>query len=191
MQYNMLTAAGRGENLSMEAAEANDLRQQVVAIIYLLIFILSGVMFISWFRRAYANLHKRVSGLEHQEVHAAWCWFIPILNLFRPYQIMMELYRRTDQYLSERRPDYQPALDYQKVGWWWGFWVLSSILGQIVFRTSIRAEDIDSLTMVTVLNMVASAANMAAAFLAVQAVKGYASREPLLRDMTEEELAIS
>lgn len=61
-------------------------------IAYFIFFIISAIIYIQWFRRAYFNLHCEISDLKFTENWAAIGWFIPILNWFRPYSIMTELY---------------------------------------------------------------------------------------------------
>ncbi len=55
-----------------------------------------------WFRRAYFNLHQKVSYLSHSEGWAAGSWFVPIVNLYRPYQIMKEIYVETKELFTKR-----------------------------------------------------------------------------------------
>jgi Domain of unknown function (DUF4328) len=56
MQLNLLKDAAAG-NLNQQAAEANDIRVSIVAIVNLAALICTIVFFIMWFRRAYNNLH--------------------------------------------------------------------------------------------------------------------------------------
>ncbi len=70
-QYILLQSAANGEAISMEYATSNDLRERIIAIIYLIVFLVSAFTFIQWFRRAYFNLHLRVNYLSHSEGWAA------------------------------------------------------------------------------------------------------------------------
>ena len=81
MQYDLLQTVANGGFISDEAVEANDTRESFLGIIYLIAYIISGITFIMWFRRAYFNLHQKVSWLNHSEGWAAGCWFVPIVNL--------------------------------------------------------------------------------------------------------------
>ena len=84
LQYDLLQILANGGDVSMEAADSNDLREQAISIVYLITFVISGVTFIQWFRRAYFNLHSKVNHLSHTEGWAAGSWFVPIINLYRP-----------------------------------------------------------------------------------------------------------
>ncbi len=80
LEYGLLTSL----EITTEAAESNDTRQQIIAIFYLVAYIISAVTFISWFRRAYYNLHSKVDNLDNSEAAAAYSWFIPFVNLYKP-----------------------------------------------------------------------------------------------------------
>ncbi len=58
-QYDLLNTVANGGEISTETANANDSREQIVGIIYMIAYIISGIMFIQWFRRAYYNLHQK------------------------------------------------------------------------------------------------------------------------------------
>jgi len=91
-QLRLLQRFQSGITVSVSEATANDMRVTILALIYMVAYITSAVMFIRWFRRAYFNLHQVARVLTHSEGWAAGAWFVPIVNLFRPYQIMKELY---------------------------------------------------------------------------------------------------
>lgn len=59
-QFNMLQSVQDGNTLPMDEANANDTRVQLLSVLYLVVYIISGITFIMWFRRAYFNLHNRV-----------------------------------------------------------------------------------------------------------------------------------
>ncbi len=57
---------------------------------------LAGIPFLLWFRQAYANL--LLVGSRETSYRPGWAigaWFVPILNLWRPYKLMNDLWRRT------------------------------------------------------------------------------------------------
>lgn len=101
-QYDLIQTVADGGYISDEAATANDLREQIIGVTYMIVLLVSAVTFIQWFRRAYFNLHQRVVNLSHSEGWAAGAWFVPILNLFRPYQIMKELFVETKKLLIQK-----------------------------------------------------------------------------------------
>lgn len=184
-QYDLLRNAANGIEITTEAAESNDTREQIIGIIYLVIFIISAITFIQWFRRAYYNLHLKTNDLTHEEGIAASCWFIPILNLYRPYQIMKELYNKTIELLTNK------GLTNQKtnttfLGFWWAIWIIDGIIGQFVFRFSLRAETLDDLNTVTIAGLIDNAVGIPLALLAIKVIHDYSKLEPLMDDLYDE-----
>lgn len=183
LQYDLLQSAAAGNTISPATANANDLREQVIAIITMIGYIISAVTFIQWFRRAYFNLHQRATVLSYTEDTAAYCWFIPIQNLYTPYRVMKELYEETKKILAEQGYTSNIRLDTTWVGLWWAFWVINNFISQLVFRTSLKAEGLDELINVTSLGLVSNLIGIPLALLAIKVVKDYADVEYLLNDI--------
>ncbi|MPZ89353.1 MAG: DUF4328 domain-containing protein [Nitriliruptorales bacterium] len=76
----------------------------------------STISFIWWFRRAYGNLPALGHARHHGVGWSIGAWFVPILNLFRPKQIAIELWAAGD---PPAPPPDPPGL----VGWWWGIFL--------------------------------------------------------------------
>lgn len=179
-EYQLLSNASAGLSISPESATANDTRQLIISILYLIAYITSAVTFIMWFRRAYYNLHTQIFNLNHDEGWAAGAWFVPFLNLFRPYQIMKELYQETEHLLVERVENYQTHNHTALLGGWWALWIFVSFVGQFVFRYSVGADTIEELMVVSVASIVSSVASIPLAFMAVEVIGRYAKMEALL-----------
>uniref|UniRef100_UPI003364D9F2 DUF4328 domain-containing protein n=1 Tax=Haliscomenobacter sp. TaxID=2717303 RepID=UPI003364D9F2 len=179
-EYQLLSNASAGLTISPESATANDTRQLILAIVYLIAYITSGVTFISWFRRAYYNLHTQIYNLNYDEGWAAGAWFVPILHLFRPYQIMKELYQETENLLAERVENYQAHNHTALLGGWWALWIFVSLIGQFVFRYSIGADTIEELMVVSIASIISSVASIPLAFIAVEVIGRYAKMEAML-----------
>ena len=185
-QYQLLYKAGNGNIVLEETARANDTRQQMIAIAYMVAYLVSVVTFIMWFRRAYNNLHQRNAFLSFSEGWAAGSWFVPIFNLFRPYQIMKEMYARTGELLAERQVIHTCRLEVAILGWWWFLWILAGLAGQVEYRISKYATSIDALKEVTVFSMVDNVLGIILAIVAAKVVKNYADAEPLMMELANE-----
>lgn len=121
MYHGFLDKLSKGKIDEGTSAEAysNYIRHTVVSIAYLVFFILAAIRFIMWFRRAYFNL--RIISPESVVYEVGWAagsWFIPLLNLVRPYQIMMEIWYETYFNIGDERKDNRAI-----IGWWWGLFV--------------------------------------------------------------------
>jgi len=179
LQYNLLQTVANDGQISSETATDNDLRQKIIAIIYLVTYIISGITFIRWFRRAYFNLHLKAETLSFTEGWAAGSWFVPFISLYRPKQIMKELYVETQNLLTAKQENSTVNLNTQFIGWWWALWLIASFLGQFVFRYSLKAESLEALTTATIASIIASIIGIPLALITVKIIKDYAEIEPL------------
>ena len=186
-QYDLLQTAANGGKISIETAIANDTREQIIGIIHFIAFVISAVTFIQWFRRAYYNLHLRVNHLSHTEGWAAGSWFVPIVNLYRPYQIMKELYQETKELLTKKGLSINENFTTGYLGWWWTLWIINGIIGRFVFNYSMKAESIDEWTIITVASMVGNVVGIPLALITVKVIKDYSKVELLLREIKDEE----
>ena len=184
-QYDLLQTFKNGGGGSMEAADANDARVQIIAIIYLITFLISAITFIQWFRRAYFNLHMKVNHLSHTEGWAAGSWFVPIISLYMPYNIMKELYMETKELLTKKGLLDSENLTTNSLGLWWTLWIINNIIGQVVWRYP--GETIDELIGGTVASMLGSVIGIVLALITVKVIKEYSDIEPLLNKINDEE----
>jgi hypothetical protein len=108
--------------------------------------LLGIVGYLLWLNRAYWN--ARALGLVLRETPraAVLCWFIPFLNLIKPYHVVKALYTTADpdEALSHDRVARWPSL----MPVWWGTWVISTILDNLSFRLALKdapAAQVDSM----------------------------------------------
>lgn len=179
-QYTLLQIVVDGGEISEEAATLNDRREQIIGITYMVVFIISAVTFIQWFRRAYYNLHTKVGHLSQSEGWAAASWFVPIISLFRPYYIMKELYQETKALLLKKGLPVDENFTTSYLSWWWLLWIINNILGQIVFRFAMHAKSLGELTDSTSLSMLSNVIGIPLALVTVKVIRDYSNVEPLL-----------
>ena len=179
MEYRLLT----GDLMSLyNGAEANDNRQLIIAVISFGAQIALIITFIQWLRRGYHNLHKAgVKNLIASEGWAAGAWFVPILNLFRPYQIMKEIWDHTKKYGNDLSTDnsfedYEADSSSQSgsdstVGLWWAFWIISSITANISYQMVKNGETMETFQNSSLLGIVADVAGIVSIFFAIKMIK--------------------
>ena len=122
-EISLLQRIERGEIVSLAEAASNDNRQAAVAIVYLLCYIATVIVFLFWVHRVSRNL--RGLGVEHQRFSPCWAiggWFIPIFHLFRPYQVIKEIWQESQPHDFSHR--LSPLL-----GPWWAAFLISGWLG--------------------------------------------------------------
>jgi hypothetical protein len=103
-----------------------------VALVELAIYIPTGIVFILWFHRIYVLLGS-IPGVvrDHHTAWAAWGFIVPIINLFRPPQLALEVATKTSPGNSSPRA----AL----IVFWWVTFILGSFAGAMY--TVLAAQD--------------------------------------------------
>lgn len=138
MEINVLQRSLDGEDVTMSELEANDNRIMMLGIFWIGFELVQSIVFLKWFYRASANAH--VYSARDMTYSAGWSvgwFFVPIMNLFRPYQAMKETWK-----VSAALPDQSPrAVSVPSiVSWWWTLWIISSISARFSFRLNMEAE---------------------------------------------------
>jgi hypothetical protein len=172
MQIDLLGRAKVG-GVSESEATANDLRQGIVGLLQMVTIIGSYITFLMWFHRAHRNLPSLGNrGLKYSPGWAVGAWFVPILNLFRPYQIMAEIWRGSDPNNVRLDSQYQQyARVSSLVGLWWALWIIMNFASQASLRFSMHADSIESLLAGSWVDCVASVISLPAALLAIMVVR--------------------
>lgn len=184
LQYELLGNLEKGI-VEYDDAQSNDTRQQFIAIIIIAMSIVSAVTFIQWFRRAYFNLHTVSDGLKYTEGWAAGAWFVPILNLFRPYQIMRELFDVSSRVISEKMGGFQPKSYLNAVNFWWALWIISNVVANLTFRLMPNSGSIEDLRTETVVSIFTALLEVPLALITVKVIKLYAEQEEVLNDAVQ------
>lgn len=185
MKYQLLQAAAYDDYFNEEEPTITDLVEVLLGLLYMVVFIISIVVFIRWFRRAYYNLHLKTEYLKYGEGWAAGAWFVPVLSLFRPYEIMKELYVETDRILVERSESYNSKNNNTVIGFWWALWIISSFIGNFIFRSSLQEQTINGMINDTQINIVLSLIGLPLGLLAIKLVKDYSKMETRLAELKE------
>lgn len=143
LEFQFIRDVGTGAYATDEAliaaASANDTRQIMVGLVQFTILIASAVLVLIWIHRAAFNV--RQLGATGLRFKPGWCvgwYFIPIANLWKPYQAMKEIWRATSD-PSNWQDEPRSAL----LPWWWLFWLLYAFAGQAAVRASLRAEELN------------------------------------------------
>lgn len=141
MQLDLL---GSG-HFTREAGRANDVREQVIGLFQLALFVFTTVIFGRWIVRAHRNV--RAQGAQDLRITPGWAlgyFFVPIVNLWRPYQAMCDLWKASHNPATWAVMETGPIL-----GAWWILWIGSGILGRISIKMTAHADGIAALESAT------------------------------------------
>lgn len=146
----------------------------LLMIIELVSLITGLVLLVRWLRRAYWNLHALQQHLDYSEGWAAGAWFVPFLNLYRPYSIVKEVWRQT-QLLAYERVEPHGLLRA-----WWVLFTLHSLVSNMSGRLLASAATTEQLQSATTADVVSASLGIATALLTVRVVRRIAEFEEQL-----------
>ena len=116
----------------------------------LLAYLACGILFLLWFYRACASAWARAPGsLRYRPRWALLGFFVPVLSLWRPYLLAVDLYRATRGDPEKDEPP--PAL----LPLWWGAWIGASVLYSLAAITYWDAQLDAPATALSLLSMIA------------------------------------
>ncbi len=126
----------RGGLGSHEGAELYEALTGLVALFFLSTWLLSAVTFLSWLHRAVKNLSAL--GARKLRFTPRWAvgwFFVPVMDLIRPYEAVTELWHASDPAI----PSYEPASRAAPapVRWWWSLFILSALTGRLANQLSL------------------------------------------------------
>lgn len=175
LEIQLLSEAKAGVEISEERAALNDARQGLIGLAHIGLFPSTAVLFGMWIHRA--NRNARALTTEPMQFSPGWSvgwYFVPIMNLFKPYQAMKEIWEVSGRW---RRPDSQGGGSSSPLPWWWAAWVLSGVVGQAAFRASLRAESLDELLVSSWITLGGDILDVPLALLALLVVRGVHARQ--------------
>lgn len=114
----------------------------VSAVATLIVFVAAGTAVLRWIYMTNRNGHAFGDGLGITPGWSVGWFFVPFLNLYKPFEGVSETWRATVARDDGGTVPVPPLLR-----WWWGLWIATSIWGNIVFRLGMRAETPEQLIM--------------------------------------------
>ncbi|MCW8995698.1 MAG: DUF4328 domain-containing protein, partial [Psychromonas sp.] len=157
LEYRLLSAYQEGGYASLTAAfsdgEMSIMLLQASGFASLIAFMASAVLIIKWIYRANYNAHQL--GAKNMKYTPAWSvgyYFIPVFNLWKPYQAMKEIW------MASKNPfDWRSVKVSALLPSWWALWLISNLLNQYIFRFSATAQELPELLK---LNMLSQTSNV-------------------------------
>ena len=116
-----------------------------VSIFGLIALIATAVLFLIWENRVYKNLPAL--GVPRPDFSSGWVvgsWFVPFLNLVRPYQIVKYIQDKSDPETVSVGGGYYDAGGNFSLKAWWGFWLASNIADRFFTRIYRNAEKLEA-----------------------------------------------
>lgn len=192
LQYQLLRRMQLGEIIGSEAANANDWRVRVLTGVQFVVALLAFIAMVQWFYRAYQNAHRLPRAKpEYRASMAVWGWLIPVINLWYPYKIMLELGHYLGGFSNPRNAIVSSRWDFLVVGWW-VLYIGGAIASRVNVFTALHAADagqFDGLLRATRLLMATQVLTIASAAVTIALLRTIAPHEQNLTPARTIELA--
>jgi hypothetical protein len=181
LEYGLIDDAIHGKQPPQGQAALYDSVESMTGIVEFLVYLATVVMFCIWTHRAYKNLQLlRVPGLKHSPGWAVGYFFIPILSLFKPCVVFLEMWRASDPNTDlDDHHSWNARSGGTLVGLWWTFWIISNVVSNISARMGLRSgqASLEELKMQAIVSGLAHCVAIPAAILAILVVKGIQYRQ--------------
>jgi len=168
-----------GQPVTFTELNTADDRASLVADLSLMAFIGTAIAFIIWFHRAYTNIERLGAGdLRASRGWSIGAWFVPILNLVRPKQLMDDIWRASDPALPanvaggwRERP--VPGLLHA----WWALFLIGNAVSNVAARMITGAETAAARQSASTWMLLSDAVLLAGAVLGILVVRAVTSRQ--------------
>jgi hypothetical protein len=178
-QFDLWRRIGAGLEVSVEEAELSDGLSAVVGLLDVGVLFASGITFLMWFHRVRANLLALgVSDARWSPGWAVGWWFVPVMSLFRPYQVAAEIWQASDP--AATQADWRQRPVGSLLGWWWALFVAAIVVEQVSFRMWMRVDEYtssDFMQSLALVDVTAAAVNVAGAWLAIRVIREIERRQ--------------
>ena len=173
-QADLIKRVMRGEAITESEAIANDSRQGAIGFGQTVLYIACFVVLLMWIYRANKNLRSlRPAGLSFTPGWAVGWFFVPFMNLFRPYQVVSEIWKASDPKLG-RADDtsWKAAATSPLVGCWWALFLISNSIANIALRTVFGGIGLSDLLNSTYAYMVSDGIDVVYLLVTISMVRG-------------------
>lgn len=142
-----------------------------------LVFIcIAGIRFLMWFHRAHRNLPALgASHLSYSPKWAVWGFFIPFVNLVRPAEVAVEIWKASDPEAGGE--DWARLRAPRHILVWWGLFLLSGLSAWMLLSLTHQLEDIADLTDWLMVSALQNFIDVAAAVFAILMLRDIDSRQ--------------
>ncbi|MEI1280570.1 DUF4328 domain-containing protein [Leptospira venezuelensis] len=138
-QFDLFLKIKNGIEVSEIVIETNEYIEGLTSLVVFGFYLISGFTFLNWFASAYLNLIDRVPNLSATNTQLVLSWFLPIICLYRPFEIMKELFRRTEELLTIKGFASGKIFNISLITWWWNLWIFDNLL--IIVKRNFLSQD--------------------------------------------------
>jgi len=167
IEYELLEKINADEYVTEEEALSNDQRQMIIGLVQTVIYLSSIIFFLVWFTRAYSNLFLFEKKPKFKKKMAIWSFIIPIVSLYRPYQIMNEIWFETQMQVRKIFSETKINISTFLMGTWWALFIITNYVGNFVIKTSFKNDTIEEMINSTRAFMISDFLDIPAAIITI------------------------
>jgi hypothetical protein len=173
-QVELINRVIRGEAVTESEAIANDARQAAIGFGQTVLYIAYFVVFLMWVHRANKNLGSLgAAGLRFTPGWAVGWFFIPFMNLFRPCQVVSEIWQASDPKVDTRDgTSWKAVVTSPIVGCWWVLFLISTFVANMAMRLIFTGAELSDLLNSTYAYMVSDGIDVVYLLTTIFMVRG-------------------
>lgn len=141
-EFELLERIAENNYYTEDEIDKNDTRQMIFGLVQFIIYLITIVTFLMWFTRAYKNLKLLGVQTNNSTSMATWSFFIPILSLFKPYQIAKEIAKETKKLITDNFAGISKKTIII-INCWWALFLIDNWVSTLAFKSSNRLDTID------------------------------------------------
>ena len=173
-----------GMFIFLEERYSIDFRLGFYMVARILMIIVLAIAFLTWLYRV--RLNELALGVTDGGVsvgYSIWVWFIPIVQLFRPYQILKEVWWASGEFAGVDGSQDSPV--WTLLNWWWGLWIAGTLVCNLLSNVmkSVSAGDLSERLTVHIaadyVQILSSVLLMGSALMAVALVREITRRQDM------------
>jgi hypothetical protein len=189
-ELRLLMRATGGNTVAPIERAAQFTTNEWLAVAQAVLFVATGVAFLMWLYQARVNI--RALGVRRPRFGSDWAYLaflVPLLNLFRPYQVVREIWQASDPQSLDPF-NWKSAAVSPLVPLWWGLFAAFLGVATLTWLTALGAgmslARLELTTMLTIVANVFAACAAGAAALLVTRI-GDAQEAKYARQLASEE----
>jgi hypothetical protein len=141
-----------------------------VALLFIAALVVAGFLFLRWTYLAYKNLVAfGTNGLMYTPGFAVGYFFIPIVNIYKPVQVFIEIWNASDPAYLQGSSEWRKAKVPGVIPFWWLSWLIWNILSDLASKPELSHDEIGQFAAVIFFAI--------SSILAIQVVRGITTRQ--------------
>ena len=174
---SILDAMARGESMGLSDSMLA-IGASVISLLGVLTFLGTAIAVCIWLHGAVKRQHfLDESYVAVTPAAAVWSFFIPFVNLARPYTVVRDLLNASRYHvpLAADENPWKPEGAARFVGAWWACWLIGNISGQISWQVS--GSSLSAQAGALYIDMFSDILHVGAAFLLIRIVRAIDSNQ--------------